>query len=322
MKAATLLGPRYMGVRAVRDPNVQSRGIVIKVRVCGICGSDLHIYKRGGPFLEAQQSLGHEFSGDVVAVGADVVGIKEGDRVTAMGAGAYAEYVSIPVAILNKNIYLLPDGMSYEIGATIEPCTLGVHAATRAQARSEDTVVIVGAGMIGQATIQAFKTMGVARIIVSARRKKRLELAQAMGADVVIDAAKEDTVARVYEITTGRGADIVCECAGTPQAFQQAFDMVRSGGMMQADKLRPGGKMILEALYEEPIHFEPFNAIVKGLDMIACFGGCFPSTIDLLKTGRINSKPLITHEFPLDAIQEAFKTQLNLDEAIKVLIKP
>ena len=321
MKAASLLGARYMKVQDVPDPKALPDGMVVKVRACGICGSDLHVYKRGMTAYAAQL-LGHEYSGDVVEVGANVFGIKEGDRVVALSGGGYAEYVSVPMAMLNITVFHLPDDMPYEVGATLEPLTLGVHAATRAQPKPEDTVAIIGAGMIGQGTLQAFKAMGVSRVIVSELGKKRLEVAKAMGADIVIDAAKEDTVSRVFEITDGVGAEIVCECAGSPVTFQQALDMVRNGGMLQADMLRPGGKIILEAVYEEPIQWEPVTAITKGIEMIACFGGAFPPTIDLVKTGNINSKPLITHEFPLDKIQEAFMTQLNTDETIKVLIKP
>ena len=322
MKAASLLAPRYMKVQDVPEPIVQPDGIVVKVKACGICGSDLHIYKRGAPLMAMQQMLGHEYSGDVVEVGANVVGIQKGDRVVALSGGAYAEYANVPMAMLNVTVFHLPDELSYEVAATIEPLTLGVHAATRAEPKAEDTVVIIGAGMIGQGTLQAFKAVGVSRVIVSEIGKKRLEVAKAMGADIVINAAEEDTVSRVFEITDGVGGDIVAECAGAPATFQQALDIVRNGGMLQADMLRPGGKIILEAVYEEPIQWEPVNAITKGVEMIACFGGCFPPTIEFLRTGKINTRPLITHEFPLDKIQEAFVTQQKVEEAIKVLIKP
>ena len=198
MKAATLVGTRYMAVQELPDPVLQPNGIVIRVRACGICGSDLHIYKRGAMSIAGTQILGHEFSGDVAKVGANVVGIKVGDRVTALSGGAYAEYVGIPMAMLGLSVFALPDDMSYEVGATIEPLTLGVNAATRAQPKPEDFVVIIGAGMIGQSTLQAFKAMGVSRVIVSEMGKKRMEVAKAMGADVVIDAAREDAVSRVY----------------------------------------------------------------------------------------------------------------------------
>lgn len=321
MKAAFLYGPHDIRVENVSDPTLEPTGIIIQVKACGICGSDLHIYKQGGP-PEQLPILGHEFSGDVVEVGANVVDIRKGDRVTALSGGAYAEYVGIPMALLNMTVFRLPDELSYEVGATIEPLTLGIHAATRAEPKAEDTVVVLGAGMIGQGTMQAFKAVGVSRVIVSEIGKKRREVAKAMGADVVINAAEEDPVLRVLELTSGVGADIVAECAGAPATFQQALDMVRGGGMMQADMLRPGGKIILEGVYEEPIQWEPVNAIVKGVVMIACFGGCFPPTIEFLRTGKINTRPLITHEFPLDKIQEAFVTQQKVEEAIKVLIKP
>jgi len=344
MKAAVHYGPGNIRVENVSDPKVEPNGILIQVKACGICGSDMHIYKLGGstePELVMGPGLimGHEFSGDVIEVGANVADIKKGDRVIATGwkpcgecywcqrgepllctqikiigigfPGAFAEYVSIPTATLNLNVFPLPDEMSYEVGATVEPLSVAVYAATTAEPSPEHTVVVLGAGAIGQCALQVFKAMGVAKVIVSETSKKRLELAKAMGADVVINAAEEDPIERVREATSVMWADIVAECAGVPATFHQAIEMVRRGG-----------KIMLVGVYEEPIQWEPLSVIIKNVRMIGCLGGGFLQAVDFLRTGKVNTKPLISHEFPLDKAKEAFETQLKTEEAVKVLIKP
>lgn len=354
MKAATYYGAGDIRVENVSDPKLEAGGVLIKVKACGICGSDLHPYKVGGlieaGFIQPGLIMGHEFSGDVVEVGVNVTGIKKGDRVTAGSIlpcgecdlcrggqtnrcsdmkvlgfqipGAFAEYVSIPLAIVNQTIFPLPDEISYEEGATVEPLSVGANAARRAEPRHEDIVVVLGAGMIGQCAMQSFKAMGVAKVIISEVSKKRLEVAKATGADIIINAAEEDPVQRVREVTSGVGADIVAECAGAPITFQQAIGMVR-GSLQQAfEKERPDGKIMLVGVYEEPIAWMPIMVINNSVRMIGCFAGDFLPAIDLLKTGKVNSKPLITHEFPLDRAKEAFEAQLKTDESIKVLIKP
>ena len=283
--------------------------------------------------------MGHEFSGDVIAVGTNVVGIKKWDRVAPASykpcgecywcqrrepnrcsqmkvlgydfPGAFAERVSIPLALLNKTVFLIPEEMSYEVGATVEPLSVGVHVARRAEPTTEQTVVVLGAGTIGLCAMQVFKVMGVSKIIVIDVSRKRLEIARTMGADEVINAAREEPLRRILESTAETGADIVAECAGSPATFQLAIEMVRGGG-----------KIMLVGSYEEPILWEPVRLMRKNARMIGCFAGSFPRALDFLKTGKVNSKPLITHEFSLARAREAFETQSRVDEAVKVLIKP
>ena len=339
MKAAILHGPKEFRVENVDDPTLEPNGIIVGVKACGICGSDLHIYHREvSP--QAQGILGHEWSGEVTEVGSKVTNIKSGDRVTVAGGGAYAEYVGIPWAMLNRTVFLLPDDMSYEVGATIEPVSCGVNAAKRAEPKAEDTVVVLGAGMIGQGTWQAFKAMGVSKVIVSEIGKKRLEITRALGPDMVINAAEENPLEKINEITSGEGADIVAECAGSASALQQATMMVRGGGYWQAvmmrrtgaprrpsdrmaiDILSDGGKIMLVATYENMVEWQPTIPVAKGVRMIGCIAGRLGEALDLMRAGKINTKPLVTHEFPLDKITEAFEMQAKPEEAVKVVIKP
>jgi len=338
MNAAIYYGPGDIRVQDISEPRLEPDGILVRVKACGICGSDMHPYRVGG-LIRPGTIMGHEFSGDVVEVGANVQDIKKGDRVTVAGylpcgecywckrkqyyrcfkmrllgyefPGAFAEYVSVPLALLNTTIFLLPDELTCEEGATVEPLSVGVHAARVAEPAAADTVVILGVGMIGQCAMQVFKAMGAAKVIVSEISKKRLEVAKATGADVVINATEEDPIERVREATSGMWADIVAECAGSPATFHQAIEMVRGGG-----------KIVLVGIYEEPIKWEPAAIIHKNVRMIGCLGGSFPRAIDFLRSRKVNTKSLITHEFSLDKAREAFETQLKTDEVVKVLVKP
>ena len=222
MKAAVYHEPRDIRVEDVSDPKLEADGIVMRVKAAGICGSDIHRWKIGGveeARMEIGQVLGHEFSGEVVEVGANVTNIEKGQRVTAIGVGlrlylpgGFAEYVSLPKALLNRTVYLLPDEVSYEEGAMIEPLVVGINVAKKGKpvaenTVAENTVAILGMGIISQCAMQVFKTMGVSKIIVSEIGKKRLEVAEAIGmADVVINAVEDDPVERVREATSGMGA--------------------------------------------------------------------------------------------------------------------
>ena len=238
MKAAVLHGPRDFRVEDVVDPKLASDGIVLRVKAFGICGSELPLYERGLPSERVQERgveavsmsmTGHEFSGEVVEVGADVNNVRPGDRIAAGGYYGFSEYRSIPA----RAVLPLPDNMSYEVGATIEPVGIGVGLAMKAEPVLGDTVAVLGAGMIGQGTWQVFKAMGASKAIVIDIVEKRLEVAKALGADVVINAAEDDAVEKVNEITSGEGVDIVAYCCTAPTAFQQAFEIVRGGGLYQ-----------------------------------------------------------------------------------------
>jgi len=339
MRAAGFHGPRDFRVEEVDEPILSPDGAIVRVKACGICGSDLHIYSQGGT-AQSRGVLGHEFSGEIAEVGANVTDVKPGMRVAVGGSGAYAECVGIGRVVLNGNVFPLPDGMSYETGALTEPTSVGVNGAKRAEPEPDDIVVVLGAGMIGQGTWQAFKAMGVTTVVVSEVGKKRLEVARALGADVVIDAAEENVVKRVDEITSGEGADIVADCAGTASALQQATEMVRGGGYWQItrgtygvsrfrprdrapfDMLSDGGKIMLMSVYEHPAEWQPTIPMIKGVRMIGCIAGRLAEALDLMRTGKIKTETLTTHEFPLDGISEAFEMQARPDEAVKVVIKP
>lgn len=335
MKAAVLYGSKNLVVENVNDPVLDPDGVIVRVKACGICGSDLHTYHQGG-LPGAPRIMGHEFSGEVVEVGCNVTGFKKGDRLAGRGGRAFAEYVGIPQMQLDRRFECwtveLPGDMSWEVGATTEPVSVGVNAAKRAEPKHEDIAVVLGAGIIGQCVWQAFKALGVSKVIVSEMGRKRIEAARLLGADIVIDATKENPVNIVNEITSGEGADIVADCAGTASTLQQATAMVRGGGYwhlthqtwkrMAVDIVSDGGKIMQVATSPGIVEWQPALVAAKGVRLIGCIVGRVDEAMALMRAGKIITKQLITHEFPLDRITEAFELQAKPDETVKVIIKP
>ena len=338
MKAGVFYQPRNFKIEDVPEPRVEPDGAVIKVKACGICGSDLHFYS--GDRGRDGTILGHEFSGDVIEVGANVKGIKKGDRIVAMSGkgcgqcywckrgevvrcqklvllgygvpGAFAQYISVPLLKLGTYSARLPQNLTYEEGATAEPVSVALYAVNQAQPQPEDTVVVVGLGIIGLCIIQILKARRITQIIASGRRAKRLKLAEECGADVVVDAAREDVTAVSNKVTSGKGADIVFDVAGSTATFQQAMGMVHRGS-----------KIELVGLYSQPISWNPTSIVNNDITLLGCgLHWDIPGAIDLLKSGKVNTSMLITHEFPLERIKDAFETQMSNADAIKVLVKP
>jgi 2-desacetyl-2-hydroxyethyl bacteriochlorophyllide A dehydrogenase len=225
--------------------------------------------------------------------------------------GAMAQFVHVPFAALGRSIFPLPEELTYEDGASVEPLSISYFSVNRAQPKESETVAVIGLGVIGLYAIQVLKAMGVGKILVSGRRPSRLATAKICGADVVIDASKDDAVKTIMQATANLGVNTVLECAGTQLTFDQSVAMARGGG-----------KIMLVGIYEEALRWEPLSVISKNLTLIGCLGGNFPASIELLKSGKVKTKNMITHRFSLDQAAEAFRTQLQDPSAIKVMIKP
>jgi len=345
MKAAVWQAPSRMTLEMVPIPEVGPKDVLIKVAVTGICGSDVHSYKLGF-YVEPGQILGHEFSGTVAEIGTEVQGIEVGDAVTgfSMGVcgtcywcqrqqyglcpelfhmstgygkpGAFAEYTLIENAMLGANILKLPPEIDFEVGATVEPTVTASAAA--AAVEPGDKVVVLGAGLIGNVAMQVARARGAEKVVVTEVSPLRLKMAQEMGADAVFDSSKGDALAWVkevigvgrYHFNEGGMADVVLEMAGAPMTVQQSFEMVRSGGTI-----------VFVGLPEKPALIDTTKIIHKTPKIVGCLGGSFETAIDLLATGKANTKPLITHRFSLDETPAAFEMQLKSNESIKVIVK-
>jgi (R,R)-butanediol dehydrogenase/meso-butanediol dehydrogenase/diacetyl reductase len=238
MKQAVFESARNFVIKEVPKPDAVEGSVVIKVEYCSICGSDLHLYEWdwepqdekgkstinviseafGG--LPAHFILGHQYGGEIVEVGPGVENCKPGDRVVARGVGAYGEFAH------SDHAYVLPDEITFQQAALIEPLSVTIDVIRRSQLVLGDVVVVQGAGTIGLFTLQCAQAAGAGKVIVTEVVEKRLEKAKELGADVVINAAREDVLKRVTELTDGFGPDIVFDCTGNPEANRTMLDIL------------------------------------------------------------------------------------------------
>src|SRR4051812_7866008 len=330
MKAAVYYGPRDIRVEDVPQPEPGPNDLLVAVRACGICGSDLRTYRYGifedlGREIPGHPGrlMGHEFSGVVAEVGAGVSGISVGQRIAGLGRGAYSEYVVVEVA--DRSFHPLPDHVSFEEAATFEPFGTSLHGVGLARPREGETVVILGAGIIGLGAVQAIRaqTSGV-RVIVVDGTQTRLDMARQMGADEVIDFTEGDPVEQVLAMVgeqeiprlgyRGGNVDAVIDCAGAVNSSQQGLQMLK-----QED-----GRLVLVALFEHPGPLDRNIIVRKHVQLLGSWGSTTAElklAIELMASGRVDRKPLVSHEFALDQAAEAFAFQ-EKGQAIKVVVKP
>jgi 2-desacetyl-2-hydroxyethyl bacteriochlorophyllide A dehydrogenase len=342
MKAAVFRGVEDVRVEEVPDPEAGPDEIVVEVSVCGICGSDLHTYLHGS-FVQPGQIMGHEFSGRVVEAGPDAQGVSVGDRVTAVPIvpcgecarcaegrynlcavawttgiaygkpGAFAERVRVPQSVAGANVFKLSDEVSDEAGATVEPLAVGVHAVKLAGEIEGATALVLGLGTIGQQVAQVLKARGARRVIGVDLSALRLEAARELGADALDGSAGLAEVI-AGALAEGEEIDVVFECSGVPALATAAIDACRAGGTI-----------IVLALYDDPVTFNPTALVQKELRLqgsIAYTSVDFADAIELLRTGAARADTLITHREKLDDVADAFVTQLGKDNSLKVLVTP
>ncbi len=343
-RAAVLTAPKQIELRTEPVPQPRDGAIVVRVRVALTDGTDLKTYRRGHPKMPFPTRFGHEFSGDVTAVGAGVAAFAVGDAVMSahtapcgrcfwcargedelcetivqtMILGAYADYIEIPARILAYNTYAKPASLSYEEAAFLEPLSCVAHSRdvllrALGEAHAGAIVAIVGDGGFGLLHAQVLRASGL-RPILFGRREERLAIARAWGVETsnVRDVSLTDAV---REITGGRGADAVLECTGNREVWEAAPALARRGGVASFFGGLPSGtKVSFEAAalhYDErrlvsPFHFTP-RAVRAAYEMLC--------------SGSVSMKQLVTHTFALADIADAF-ARLDGGEGIKFGIVP
>jgi len=311
-------------VTSVRKPAAGPGEVLIAVRHAGVCGTDLHIadwdaWAQGR--LKPPLVVGHEFAGEIVALGDGVAELKVGQPVTAeghivcghcvqcrTGNGAFAEYIAMPAT----NVLPL-NGIPTTVGAVMDPMGNAFHAVLTADV-SGSTVFIVGCGPIGCFAVGVARAAGAARVIASDVNPKRLELARTMGAHVLINAARDDVVRTVLEETGGEGADVVCEMSGIPSALHQAFAAVRMGGRVQLLGIPKGAV---------PVDFAT-EIIFKGITVYGVIGRKMYDTWHQMRryltAGLLDPRPVITHQFPLAQVDEALAA-IRAGDAGKIILE-
>ena len=344
MKAAVLTKLENIEIRTVPDPVVGPDDALVKVHACAVCGSDIRIFHHGNNRVHPPAILGHESSGEIVAVGANVTAFKVGDRVAigsdvpcgecdfcragfgnncqinyAMGyqfPGSFAEYVLLNRTVLGYGpVHHIPDSMSYNEGALAEPLACVLNAVELVDIKLGDTVVVMGAGPIGCMIIPVVLMRGATKVIVINRSPGRLEFAKKVGADIVICSSEEDQVARVLEETGGLGADVIFTANPTPTAHADALKMVKNRGRVNLFGGLPAGSKV--ELETNIIHYK--ELIVSGAH------GSVPRhhrlAVELIASKKLDMNPFISHSFSLDEIGEAFRVAES-KEGLRVIVKP
>jgi L-iditol 2-dehydrogenase len=342
MLAAMIYGVKDLRVEEVAKPEVEHGEVLVKVKAATTCGTDLKIFQRG--YVEGVIKLptvfGHEWAGEVAEVGEGTSWSKVGMRVRAGNSatclrcpmcqkgsfnlcedmmwlwGAYAEYIKVPARMVLVNMQEIPAHVSFEEAAVTEPLACVLRGAEKANMKLGDSVAIIGAGPIGLLHLLVARRLGAERVIVSDLVDERLEFAVKLGADEVVNAGREDAVERVKELTSGYGADVVIEAIGTPNTWEQALKMAGKGGVVlefggcpprteirvSTEMLHYGDLTVIGAFHTTPAHFK------KALNLIA--------------SGTIDVKPLITRKMPLEKIKEAFETLTTSKKDVKIAINP
>ncbi len=340
MTAAVLHGAGDLRVEEVSVPRLGPEDVLVRVRACGICASDVHYFVHGriGKYVvEEPMIVGHELAGDVVAVGPAVSSLAVGTRVAVepgvtcgrcrmCKAGRYnlcpdvSFYATPPVqgamseyAVIRADFaHPLPGSADYELGALCEPISVGIHCCDLTRVQSGDHIVILGAGPIGLTAVAAARQRGVGEIIVSDVYPARLEVARRLGA-LAVDVREQDLQRVVMERTGGYGADAVFDTSGVRSVIEDAPDLVRKGGAIAVVGLPA----------DDSVTYHMLKIVDKELSIHGVFryANTYPAAVALVASGEYPVEQVITDRFPIHDAVAAFQTAIERkDHAIKVMI--
>jgi L-iditol 2-dehydrogenase len=345
MKAAFFYGQQDLRLKEIDKPQITNNDLLIKVKVCAVCGTDLRIYKHGHFKIPegTRRVIGHEIAGEIVEVGANVKGYEVGMRVAippnvgcghcqwclkglnqlcpdyeAFGInndGGFQEYMLIPSnAIARGNVINIPDNMSFEQAAMTEPLSCTYNAYESLKTMPGDTVLIIGAGPIGACHVMINKIAGAGKIIVADISPKRLKEIKKFGVDVTIDSNKNDLKEELMKLTDGNGADVIITACSVPEIQTLSLELASRCGRINLFGGMPSGKEIVP-LNTNLIHY---NELV----VVATTGSSildFHQALKIASSGKINLGALASKRFSLDEIQEAFDYALT-GEGMKTLV--
>ena len=337
MKQARLVEPEKIMLEDVDIPIFSPGQVLIKVKRLGICGSDIHAYYDKHPYISCPIVQGHEFSGEIAEVGDGVEGLSEGDRVTVMpqlvcgecypcthgnyhicndlkvigcqADGAAREYIPVDHRLIVK----LPEGMSFDYGAMVEPVAVGVHAVGRLGNVAGMNLLVLGAGPIGNLTAQSAKGLGAKSVLITDISDSRLEIAKNCGIDFTLNVAFENLEAKVAEYFGPDGADAILECVGVEDTIAVAVHLARKGT-----------DIVIVGVFADKPSVDIGLVQDKELRMIGTLmyrAEDYRSAIDLIQADKITLEPLITKHFSFDDYPKAFEyIARHRDLTMKVLI--
>ena len=353
MKAVVCHGVRDYRLEEVATPEAGPEEVVVKVQDCGICASDVKCFtgaplfwgdEHRPPYVDGPVIPGHEFVGEVVALGAGAGakhGVALGDRVLAEQIvpceecrycreglywlcveahifgfkkachGAMAEYIKFPA---KARVYPVPESISAEHAALIEPLACALHAVERGAIKLGDVVVQVGCGTLGLCMVAAERLKNPGLVIALDLIDSRLELAKQFGADLTFNANEVDVVQRIRDLTDGYGCDVLIEATGNHEAITPALHMIRKAGTF----------VEFSVMRESSLADWTIIGDGKELNIHGAHLGpyAFPTAIEYIERGLIRIEPIVTHHFPLEEFEKGFEAVEHPEDSIKVLLKP
>ena len=333
MMVSTVTGPGTSEVVDVPEPKAGPKDVLVRMRACGICGSDAFYITIGGlPPRQGCTPLGHEPAGEVVVVGADVTGIAVGDHVVINpmaapsgiignggAAGALADYLLIEDAVRGVSLEVIPDHIPFEVAALNEPMAVARHGVNRCRPKPSDKVVVLGAGPVGLGAVLAFKSLGVKHVVVVDLLAGRLDKALQIGADAVINSADEDVIARLVELHgegesmfPGRaGTDVYLDAAGARAVVDVALGAAKKGATLG-----------IVGVHKEPVPIELVNVMSNELTIVGSMGypdEIFEVTKDLIANWEKYAL-IVSHTIPFADVDEALRLASTPGAADKVVV--
>lgn len=326
-----------------REPPVPEKGeALIKVHACGLCGTDIH--KAVHRTVKPGTVLGHEVSGEIVKLGEGVENFREGDRVfvahhvpcftcryclrghhtvcrqwkeTNIQPGGFSEFIKASALHVKHAMVRIPDSMSYEQAAMMEPAACAIRAVERAGVRPGDNVMVIGTGQVGVLFVQFAKVYRAGMVIASDVSDFRLEMSRKLGADRIINGASQDVKSCIMEITGGQGADVIFVAAAVPALLSAAVDYAAKGGTVLSFALFGGGTVV-------PVDVN--RICVDEVSLIGSYSSApfeYPTVREFISKKLIDADTMITHRFPLSQLNEAIRTATDPNEkCLKIMITP
>lgn len=345
MRAVVLSGPNQFAPAEIEKPQIGPDEILLEMKAAAICGTDMRILtgkKTKG--VRYPSVIGHEFCGVIAEVGADVKGYEVGEKVAVANVipchhcssclrgrtnacldrkaigyefdGGFEEYIRIPsICIENGNVVKLPEYMSYQAGALIEPLSCCIRGLKNAGTGFNDDVLIVGAGPIGLFHLQLSKIAGARKVIVSEPNEQRRKVALELGADLVVDPTKEELPAIVNRETNGQGMDVIVMAIGVPALVNSTLKLCKRGGTVNLFAGFAGtGESTIEV---NTIHYNEIN--VNGSTAYKLED--YLAAAEMIKSGKIDADKIVTHRFKIEDFQKAYDVCVA-GTGLKVIIEP
>jgi len=305
MKAAIYRGVKDIRVEEVPEPKAGPGEVKVKVKYCGICGSDLHEYQHG---LFPESHFGHEACGEIVEVGPEVKGYYGGDRVIPFNKGAYAQYMVCPQERLLK----ISSAMSWERAATVEPLSVAAYSVEKSDPKPGVTALITGAGPVGLMTILGLKAVGVETIYVTEVSEMRRKKAEEMGATGTCNPLNAGVSSWIKELTSGTGVDFAFESVGVEASLKDCLTSVRFQG-----------KVIVQGIFTDRVPIHMLGFVTRETVMMGTNSANPSLAMSWIEEKGVKPEMMVTKTIPLEKISEGFEilTQ-KIKKEIKILVEP